>query len=309
MKNYYRVMLGRKSMYAEESYKSNFIGAGFILDHDLSNNLVTNSRDFNDKFVPIWLSKHPDKTKISAALSCGMLWTVAKGIQLGDTVLCPDGNGNYYVGEVIGNYEYHKGANLPHHRAVRWYPKIISRNEMSQPLRNSTGSIATISNITKHANEIEELLSGTHPRVITTSDETIENPNEFALEEQLEEFLMENWKSTELGKNYEIYEEDGDLVGQQYSTDVGEIDILTTSKDKKTILVIELKRGRASDIVVGQCLRYMGYVRSELAEDYQNVRGMIIAHEDDIKIRRALSMTQNIDFYTYKIDFQLIKKN
>ena len=217
--------------------------------------------------------------------------------------------GNYFVGEVIGNYEYRADGNLPHRRAVRWYTKIISRNEMSKPLKNSAGSIATISKITKHANEIEGFLLGSNPRIISTSDVTIENPSEFALEEQLEEFLMENWKSTALGKNYEIYEEDGELVGQQYSTDVGEIDILATSKDKKTILVIELKRGRASDVVIGQCLRYMGYVHSELAENHQNVRGMIISHEDDIKLRRAISMTPSIDFYTYKIDFHLMKKN
>jgi restriction system protein len=52
----------------------------------------------------------------------------------------------------------------------------------------------------------------------------------------------------------------------------------------------------------------MGFVKSELAESTQNVRGMSIAHEDDLKIRRALSITQNIEFYTYKIDFKLQKK-
>ena len=144
--------------------------------------------------------------------------------------------------------------------------------------------------------------------MITVSDETVENATEFALEKQLEEFLVENWNSTELGEKYDIFEVDGETVGQQYYTDVGEIDILAISKDKKSLLVVELKRGRASDKVVGQCLRYMGFVKSELAESTQNVRGMIIAHEDDLKIRRALSITQGIEFYTYKIDFKLQKK-
>ena len=99
-------MLGRKSMYAEESHNRNFIGADFISDLDLSKDLASDSRNFNDKFIPILLLKNPAKTKISAALSCGMLWTIAKGIQIGDIVLCPDGDGNYFVGEVIGNYEY-----------------------------------------------------------------------------------------------------------------------------------------------------------------------------------------------------------
>jgi RecB family endonuclease NucS len=46
----------------------------------------------------------------------------------------------------------------------------------------------------------------------------------------------------------------------------GPIDILAISKNKETILVIELKRGRASDIVIGQIQRYMGYVQDELLE-------------------------------------------
>ena len=35
MKCYYRIMLGKKSVYAEECYKGNFIGADFGIDIDL----------------------------------------------------------------------------------------------------------------------------------------------------------------------------------------------------------------------------------------------------------------------------------
>lgn len=308
MKNYYRIMLGRKSAYAEEAYKGNYIAAGFIKDRDLTNHLPDNWRDFNKEFIPLFLEQNPDKTKVSAGLACGMLWTIAKGVQVGDVVLCPDGKGNYYAGEVVGSYEYSKGQVLPHRRAVRWFSKTISREEMSEPLKNSTGSIGTVSNISKYAEEIEALLSGNRPATIFSTDETIEDPSVFALEEHLEDFLVKNWKSTELGKHYDIYEEDGEMVGQQYPSDTGEIDILAISKDKKELLVVELKRGRVSDVVVGQIQRYMGYVKDELAEEGQNVRGVIIAFEDDLKIHRALSVVQNIDFYTYKIQFKLEKK-
>ena len=56
------------------------------------------------------------------------------------------------------------------------------------------------------------------------------------------------------------------MVGQQYPTDTGYIDILAVSKDNKELLVIELKKGRASDVVVGQIQRYMGYILEEIAE-------------------------------------------
>jgi restriction system protein len=52
----------------------------------------------------------------------------------------------------------------------------------------------------------------------------------------------------------------------------------------------------------------MGYVKSELAEEDQQVKGVIIALEDDLRIRRALSVTNNIDFYNYQINFKLSKK-
>lgn len=308
MKNYYRIMLGRKSAYADEAYKGNFIAAGFIKDKDLTQRLPDNWRDFNKEFIPVFLEQNPGRAKVAAGLSCGMLWTIAKGVQLGDIVLCPDGKGAYYAGEVTGEYEYHKGQTLPHRRPVRWFSRKITREEMSDSLKNSTGSIGTVSTITKYADEIETLLSGSHPQTLVTTDETIEDPSVFALEKHLEDFLVQNWKSTDLGKRFDIYEEDDEIVGQQYPTDAGNIDILAISKDKKELLIVELKKGRVSDVVVGQVQRYMGYAKEELAEEGQAVRGVIIAFEDDIRIRRALSVTQNIEFYTYKIQFKLEKK-
>lgn len=119
--------------------------------------------------------------------------------------------------------------------------------------------------------------------------------------------MVQNWSGTELGKLYDIYQEDGEIVGQQYQKDTGAIDILAISKDKKAILVVELKKGRASDNVVGQIQRYMGYVKEELAEENQMVKGVIIALEDDLRIRRALSVANNIEFYRYQVSFKLFK--
>lgn len=302
-------MLGRKSVYAEEAHRGNFIGADFSINQDLAGHLPDSWRDFNEKFIPRYVEMNPGKTKISAGLACGMLWTIAKGVRVGDVVLCPDGKGSYYAGEVIGEYEYHKDEVLPHRRDVRWFTRMISREEMSESLRNSAGSIGTVSTITKYANELEKLLSGSRPPGVIATDESIEDPSVFALEKHLEDFLVQNWKSTELGKTYDIYEEEGEMVGQQYPSDTGPIDILAISKDKKELLVVELKKGRVSDMVVGQIQRYMGFVKDELAEPNQIVRGVIIAFEDDVRIHRALSVAQNIEFYTYKIQFKLEKKS
>lgn len=307
MKSYYRVILGAKSIFAKECYDGSFIGAHYGINEDLSNELPENWRDFNAKFRNIWLQLHPDKTKVAAGLACGMLWTVCKGIKKGDVVICPDGQGSYYVGEVISDYSYQPNTNLPHRRSVKWFPVFIERSAMSQELKNSTGSTGTTANISQYADEIENLIGNVKPPTIVSNDPTIENPTAFALEKHLEDFLVQNWKQTALGTLYDIYEEDGELVGQQYPSDTGPIDILAISKDKKTLLVVELKKGRASDNVVGQIQRYMGYVKEELAEPNQEVKGIIIALEDDIRIKRALSVTNNIEFYRYQVSFKLFK--
>ena len=307
-KNYYRIMLGRKSIFAKECYEGKWIGAGWLKSSSLENELVENWRDFNKKFIPNYLSTYDGSSKVAAGLACGMLHTICKGIKIGDLVLCPDGEGNYFVGEVKSDYFFIQETELPHRRKVEWYEKKISRTEMSIELQRSTGSTGTVSKITKYAEEIENLIKGNRPSKIYSDDETIEDPSTFAMEKHLEDFLINNWSITLLGKTHDIFEEDGEKIGQQYQTDTGNIDILAISKDKKELLVVELKKGRASDSVVGQILRYMGYITTDLAEPDQIVRGCIIALEDDLRIKNALKITPSIDFYRYEVSFNL-KKN
>ena len=62
-----------------------------------------------------------------------------------------------------------------------------------------------------------------------------------------------------------------------------------------------------SDTVVGQIQRYMGYVKDELAEPNQTVKGIIIGLEEGQKIKRALQVAVGVDFYRYQVSFKLIK--
>ena len=309
MKNYNRVMAGAKSAYAELCFSEGFIGVDFDIDVDLTGRLPENWREFNKEFIPIFLANHPDKTRVAAGLACGMTWTVSKGLAEGDIVITPTGSNRYRVGEITGPYVYAAGQPLLHRRPISWSTSFIDRSDMSKPLQNSTGSIGTTCDVTKYADELDRLIGGQVAPTLVSTDETIEDPSVFALEKHLEDFLVANWASTELATNYDIYEVDGELVGQQYLSDTGPIDILAISKDKTELVVIELKKGRASDSVVGQIQRYMGYVNEELTEEGQTVRGIIIALDDDIRIRRALQMTQGIDFYRYQVSFKLSKQS
>ena len=53
----------------------------------------------------------------------------------------------------------------------------------------------------------------------------------------------------------------------------------------------------------------MGYIKNEFLEEGQIVKGAIIALEDSLKIKRALSVTSDIDFYRYKVNFELISSD
>jgi hypothetical protein len=77
------------------------------------------------------------------------------------------------------------------------------------------------------------------------------------------------------------------LVGRQYSTTVGPIDLLTLDTKTGDYVVIELKKGRSADKVYGQCSRYMGWIRKNLATDREKVHGVIVAREIDDKLKAA----------------------
>lgn len=308
MKSYYRVMLGKKSIYVQECIAGDFIGVDFGIRQDLSTHLTESWRQFNQEFIPVFLQNQPDKTRVAAGLACGMLWTVSKGIQVGDLVLCPDGKGQYLVGEIMSEYYYEPNGVLPHRRQVKWSTQRIDREAMTPALQNSTGSVGTVCKITVHSDEIMTLIGNDLTSPFVTTDSSIEDLSAFAMEKHLQDFLIENWANCPLGKTYDIYEDENGN-GREYQTDdKGRIDILAISKDKKTLLIVELKKGRASDIVVGQIMRYIGYVQEVLAEDGQQVRGAIIAFEDDLKLRRALiPISDRIDFYLYEVKFTLRK--
>ncbi|MEQ1904630.1 MAG: endonuclease NucS domain-containing protein [Pirellulaceae bacterium] len=304
MKNYFRVMLGDHS---GEALNGGFIGADYGIAEDFSKLRPEDWRHFNSTiFIPKFLAVYPNKTKIAAGLAGGFVWHIAFGIKNGDIVLCQDDSGKFHAGEVNGDFYYKPGHVLPHRRPVRWFEQTFDRADMSDELKRSIASGAVVS-LPSYRDEMERLIgNAAGPRLIST-DETVEDPSAFAMEKHLEEFLVQNWTQTDLGKSYDIFELEGEQVGQQYPSDTGPIDILAISKDKKQLLVVELKKGRASDNVVGQILRYMGYVQEELAEEGQTVTGAIIALEDDQRIRRALAMVQNIHFYRYQVSFKLVK--
>ena len=96
----------------------------------------------------------------------------------------------------------------------------------------------------------------------------------------LEEWLADNLQTLEAGLEF---------VDRQYETsDAGRIDILARDTNSNYV-VIELKRDKASDVALGQLLRYLGWVRMHLGNG-DPVRGFVIGEEiDDRMVYAVLS--------------------
>lgn len=143
-----------------------------------------------------------------------------------------------------------------------------------------------------------------HIEPVTTCDATEENISLFYMESQLEDFLVANWEKTELGKKYDLIEEDGEIVSQQYRTDIGIIDLLVKDKADKGYVVIELKRNQTSDDTIGQVARYMGWVAEKKGGNVP-VKGIIIAGAFDDRMYYASKQVPNTTIYSYEVDFKI----
>ena len=164
MRQYNRIMMGEHGKYLPDGLANNYIGADFGIGHDLSETPShANPILWKKALVDEYLEQHPDKSRGSAYNGMGFLWTICFGLQKGDYVLSPDGAGGYKVGEVSGDYYYMPGTDLPHRRPMKWLGVVVPRKDMSTQLQHSVGSIGTCCNITKYAEELEQLIKGSQP--------------------------------------------------------------------------------------------------------------------------------------------------
>lgn len=307
MPRFFRVSLGEQGKDSAQAFEEGWIGTGWLAGIDLTTELTETHAEFRKKFNPIILESGEVATSIAAGLACGMTFTVAAFMKPGDIVLSGKSNGDFQVGRVTGSYYFAKGQVQPHRRPVEWFPYSIKKQHMSLQLRKSF-SIGTVqwfdySDIEKQKafdEELGRLAAGFFPdgNTVEHFDEEIR----FQAEIELEDFLERHWNKTSFSVGY-------DFVSRQMTLDdAGRLDILAKSKDGKEYLIIELKLGRASDRVVGQLQAYMGYfLTSGYCANGETVRGIIIGSSDDPKIRHALKVTKNIEFYVYEMQFNLKK--
>ncbi len=122
-------------------------------------------------------------------------------------------------------------------------------------------------------------------------------PSEFAYESDLRDFLAKNLGHIEPGLH--LYEEEG-ITGVEFPAGGRFIDILAVDAQKNYV-VIELKVSRGYDRVVGQLLRYMGWIAQNHAEPGQRIRGMIIAREITKDLMLACASLPDVTLYEYQL--------
>ena len=149
-------------------------------------------------------------------------------------------------------------------------------------------------------------LATAKPSVGQEDDETgpSGSPADRLIEIHLEQWLVDHWDQVDFGAPLRLYEEDGESTGQQYDTgDVGFIDLLCEDTSSNSIVVIELKRGRSSDAVMGQLARYMGWVKEHLANG-RDVEGVVLTPEYNKKLRYAAKAVPGSRLLRYETQFK-----
>jgi len=108
-------------------------------------------------------------------------------------------------------------------------------------------------------------------------------------ERNLEEFVVQQLTAIETGLR---------LVHRQLATPAGRLDLLCQDAAGNWV-VVELKREQGTDQVVGQVLRYMGWVKEHHRTD--KVRGIIIVGKKDQALTYAVKAAPNVQVKEFKL--------
>jgi hypothetical protein len=183
---YYRIILGKANSHFEECFQNSSIGMNFDFNIDLSEEKEPQFfeqngwKQFNRKYRPIYGKMTGNTSQRSLGLDCAKIWQIRYEMNIGDTILCPDGKGNYFIAEITSDYTYLKDVHLNHTRSVKWLGKI-SKNIISTTMKNSIGAAHTLLNITKYKDEIDNLLKSLEPTTNLTIKKVSEDNSDRVL--------------------------------------------------------------------------------------------------------------------------------
>jgi len=124
---------------------------------------------------------------------------------------------------------------------------------------------------------------------------------EFAYERDLQSYLAKNLEQIEPGLT--LYEDELSS-GVEYPAGRRRIDILAQDKNG-ALVVVELKVARSYDRVVGQILNYVSWVKENLADPDQRVRGIIIGRKITEDLQLACLYISDLTLMEYELSVTL----
>jgi len=175
-------------------------------------------------------------------------------------------------------------------------PRLVAKD--SKPVRNAAQLLDEF--IGKVMRDQEDFVypgqgttGGDEGIVQTEGEKPSEPPTTLSVEKDLRKYISFNPGVVEKGLK---------LISEEFSVDeAGRIDVLCEDSEGN-LVVIELKKGRSGDEVVGQTLRYMGWLKKNKKP---NVRGIIVLGERDNHVQYAVEAVPNVQIKYYKVRFDI----
>jgi restriction system protein len=206
-----------------------------VWQFDVANNLISIgwselgdvSKMSREQLANAVTSAYPDKPPATKSLFGNMLWVFYHEIVPGDLVIARRGRKVLAaVGKVVQSAVYAAGRNPaishPNFLEVEWQEQ--PRDKAFPNLVFPMHTLTEISEV-QYRNLVED--SGIPPVIFPEPTEAIDQ-NAFVLEKYLEDFIVSNFGTIFKGKLH-IYEDAEGADGQQYTTDIGPIDILAVA--------------------------------------------------------------------------------
>lgn len=166
MVSYWGVRIGTGGEFIEPARKGNYIAMGWNSLKDLSWMIKTNEEadSIRKKLELLYKKTYREGNKYQRGINVGQIFKFVKDIRKGDYVLVPNSaTRTVLIGKVDGDYYFQKkrrdDCDYKHRRKVEWI-KEVSRDVMSQSLKNSMGSLLTVFKLKYSDEEIQSLVKG-----------------------------------------------------------------------------------------------------------------------------------------------------